>query len=496
MDMLEQIDLEQTISKADYKKQAAQLRQELSVLAQQVRQAKLPVLLLFEGWGAAGKGNLISKLIAQFDPRGFRVYSNAAREPFEQRRPLLWRYWQQLPERGQIAVLDRSWYQDISVGRIEEDLSDAQFQRRVNNILAMERQLTDDGYLILKFFLHISRKEQKARFESLTQHKNTQWRVTEQDRRRNRHYDRYFRAFDDMLSATNTPNAPWHILACDDKYSPRLAMLQIVRDQLQAALQQQKQPASPSIQEPVFPGPFVLTPMPELSQISLEQRVEDEVYKKRLNQLQKELADLHNKIYRKQVPVIIGYEGWDAAGKGGNIKRVTAALDPRGYEVIPIAAPSREELNHQYLWRFWNHIPKTGHIAIFDRTWYGRVMVERIEGFCSQTDWHRAYQEINEFERELWDWGAVVIKFWLHIDQNEQLARFHDRQNTPEKRWKITDEDWRNREKWPLYEQAVNDMLHYTSTDFAPWHIIESQDKKYGRLKALQIILDEINKRL
>ncbi|MFR2561321.1 MAG: hypothetical protein ACLS8R_00245 [Anaeromassilibacillus sp.] len=207
------------------------------------------------------------------------------------------------------------------------------------------------------------------------------------------------------------------------------------------------------------------------------------------------MSELHNKIYRKRVPVVVCYEGWDAIG-ARQYPPVAAALDPRGYEVVPIASPTAPELAHHYLWRFWTRLPKDGHVAIFDRTWYGRVMVERIEGFCTTEDWQRAYREINEFERQLYDWGAVVVKFWLHIDQDEQLRRFNDRQNTPSKQWKITDEDWRNREKWDQYEEAIDDMLRYTSTDFAPWHIIESQNKKYGRIKALKILIDAIKDRL
>ncbi|MDE6941687.1 MAG: phosphate--AMP phosphotransferase, partial [Lachnospiraceae bacterium] len=200
--------------------------------------------------------------------------------------------------------------------------------------------------------------------------------------------------------------------------------------------------------------------------------------------------------YRKKVPGIIAYEGWDAAGKGGNIKRITEALDPRGFEVHPIASPEPHEKARHYLWRFWNRLPKTGHIAVFDRTWYGRVMVERLEGFCRENDWQRAYNEINEFERELADWGAVIIKFWVQIDKDTQLARFNERQNTPAKQWKITEEDWRNREKWDLYEGAVNEMLQKTNTSYAPWHILESNDKRYARLKALRIVIEALEKAL
>ncbi len=494
--MLEKISFAKRMEKEAYKKELAPLQQELSLLQQKIKAANIPVLILFDGWGGAGKGDLIGKLIENFDPRGFQVYANAAAEPQEKRRPWLWRYWQELPAYGKICVMDRSWYQDVSVGRIEEELSQEEVLRRIHSIKMLERQLTDDGYVVLKFFLHISKKEQKERFEALQADKNTQWRVTEQDWKRNRNYETYFRAFDEMISYTDTPNAPWHVLPCQDKYAARLSMLRLVRDQLQRALAKKELPHPPQTAEIMMPPIFHLLPMPKLSQVTLEQKLEGEAYKKRLKDLQEQLEELHNKIYRKKMPVIICYEGWDAAGKGGNIKRVAAALDPRGYEVVPIASPTKEELAHQYLWRFWRKLPKTGHITIFDRTWYGRVMVERIEGFCSEEAWKRAYREINEFELELHDWGAVILKFWLQIDQQEQLVRFEERQNTPEKQWKITEEDWRNRAKWPLYEQAVDEMLQYTSTDFAPWHIISSQDKKFGRIQAMTILVEELKKRL
>ena len=231
-----------------------------------------------------------------------------------------------------------------------------------------------------------------------------------------------------------------------------------------------------------------------ICEVPLDKTMGEKEYREELHILQDKLGRLHNRLYRKQVPVIIVYEGWDAAGKGGNIKRVAGALDPRGYEVLPIASPEPHEKARHYLWRFWKRLPKTGHIAIFDRSWYGRVMVERLEGFCSDNDWQRAYNEMNEFEKELAEWGAVIIKFWVHIDKDTQLARFEERQRTPEKQWKITEEDWRNREKWDAYETAVNEMIQKTSTVYAPWHILESVDKKYARIKALRIIVKELER--
>lgn len=496
--MLEKVNLEQVTAKAEYKKQLKELKPALAALPQPIRQAKLPVIILFEGWGAAGKGSQISSLILNFDPRGFQVHSIGAPDEREKREPVMWRHWLSLPERGMISVLDRSWYQDISISRLEHELDDESALRRINEINTFERQLTDDGCLLIKFFLHISRKEQKERFERLSESKNTAWRVTEVDRRRNRQYDKYYKAFDEMLEYTNTAYAPWHVVSGTDRRSATLEIYQTVLGSVNAALQRRAESAMHPTPAPgvILPGNYSFVPMPKLAELPLDQTIPGEKYEKQLENLQDRLSELHGEIYRKKIPVIIAYEGWDAAGKGGNIRRVAEALDPRGYEVVPVAAPSREEAARHYLWRFWRRLPKDGHIAIFDRTWYGRVLVERIEGFCPAGDWQRAYREINEFERQLSDWGAVIVKFWLNIDKEEQLKRFQNRQNTPSKQWKITEEDWRNREKWDQYEIAVNDMLQYTSTDFAPWHIIASQDKKYGRIQTLKLITDTIEKRL
>ena len=266
-------------------------------------------------------------------------------------------------------------------------------------------------------------------------------------------------------------------------------MLEFLNQGIDTALKNQ------ALAVPIRQNIFPMHRTPLLSEISLaDKTITEEEYDTELKRLQKKLLELHYELYRRKIPVIIAYEGWDAAGKGGNIKRITAALDPRGYTVHPIASPEPHEKARFYLWRFWNRLPKTGHIAIFDRTWYGRVMVERLEGFCSENDWQRAYNEINEFEKELTGWGAVILKFWVQIDSETQLARFTERQNTPEKQWKITEEDWRNREKWDQYETAVNEMIQKTSTAFAPWHILESVDKKYARIKALRIAVEELEK--
>jgi len=492
--MLEKIDLKRSVSKEEYKALSKKLREQLSVLQQQVLKKKLPVIVLFEGWGAAGKGKLISDLILNFDPRWCKVHSVTQPTELERRKPVLWRYWNFVPKAGDFSVLDRSWYMDVSTAPLEEDLSAEELTRRLDSINTLERELTDAGYLIIKFFVHITKKEQKERFEKLAKDHNTQWRVTEQDWKRNRQYDKYCESFDEMIGYTDTTAAPWNLLSGMDLRAAALAVFEAVVARVTEALNRSPEPGA-SAEEPIRPGSYPFLPMPKLSEVPLNHTLEQDEYRKRVDDLQDRLRELHSELYLKKIPVILAFEGWDAAGKGGTIRRVAKALDPRGYQVVPIASPTPDEAARHYLWRFWKNLPRDGHVAIFDRTWYGRVLVERVEGFCSENDWKRAYREINEFERELADWGAVILKFWLQIDKDEQLRRFQARQNNPEKSWKITDEDWRNRSKWDQYEACVNDMLKYTSVKYAPWHIIESQDKKFGRIQTLDLITKAIEDR-
>ena len=374
--------------------------------------------------------------------------------------------------------------------RLHGELSEEKYAKRIESVRRFERQLTDNGYLVMKFFLHISKKEQTRRMERLTDEKDTVWRVGKKDLWQNSHYEKCMDAFSSYLKSTNMPSAPWYIVDAKSKKWTELQVLETLTQGIDIALDNR------DMAVPLLQNVFPLERMPLLSEIPLDKTLDEETYRKELKHLKQRLGELHNRLYRKKVPVIIAYEGWDAAGKGGNIKRITSALDPRGYEVHPIASPEPHEKARHYLWRFWTRLPKTGHIAIFDRSWYGRVMVERLEGFCTENDWMRAYNEINEFEKELHDWGAVIIKFWVQIDKDTQLERFNERQNTPEKQWKITEEDWRNREKWDQYETAVNEMITKTSTTYAPWHILESVDKKYARIKALRIVIEELEKAL
>ena len=463
-------------------------REKLQQQQMKVKEHKLPVLVLVEGWGTAGKGHVIGQLIKNIDPRFFKVASMKDPTEEEKRKPFLYRHFANIPEAGKFCFLDSGWMNEVVRARLYGNMEDEEYAARIESIKRFERQLTDNGYLVVKLFLHIGKKEQEKRISHLLGEKDTRWRVSKNDQWQNEHYRTCLEAFSSYLKDTNMPQAPWYIIDAKSKKWTELQALEILTEGIDVAL------ANNTMAVPILQNVFPMGKMPLLSEIDLDKSLEDAEYREELKSLQQRLGELHNRLYRKKVPVIIAYEGWDAAGKGGNIKRITGALDPRGYEVHPIASPEPHEKARHYLWRFWTRLPKTGHIAIFDRTWYGRVMVERLEGFCSENDWKRAYNEINEFEKELHDWGAVIIKFWVQIDKDTQLERFNDRQNTPGKQWKITDEDWRNREKWDLYEDAVNEMIQKTSTTYAPWHILESVDKKYARIKALKIVVEELEK--
>ncbi|MCL2518439.1 MAG: polyphosphate:AMP phosphotransferase [Oscillospiraceae bacterium] len=459
----------------------------LTILQQKLKSLKIPVIILFEGWGASGKGQIIGKLIHGLDPRGVKVYTVGEISQDENRFPLMKRFWTKIPEYGQISIFDRSWYRDVSISRVEDKLSKREIDLRFREILNFEKQLSDDGYLILKFFLRLTKKEQKKRFEELESNKATSWRVTAADWKHHNDYDEYLYAFNNMIEQTDKSYAAWIQIDADDRKKAALQIFENVINAFEKRINTNTQ----NIENKTI---FNTNPVKELKDIDPDVYYDETMYKTELKTAQKRLFELHNKLYLTKTPLIIVYEGWDAAGKGGNIKRLTQGLDPRGYEVIPVAAPTTQELYHQYLWRFWLSLPKSGHIAIYDRSWYGRVMVERIEGFCTEEQWKRAFDEINCFEESLRSWGAVIIKFWLHINKDEQLNRFYERQTVAEKQWKITDEDWRNREKWDKYERAVNEMFKYTNTEYAPWVVIESNNKKYARVKTINEVIAQIEK--
>lgn len=495
--MLEKLDLSRSVEKKQYKAAKEKLQRRLIELQRKTLEFKIPVIIVFEGWDAAGKGTLINDLILPLDPRGFNVSSTLPPNEEEALRPFLWRFWCRTPARGRIGIFDRSWYRSVLSDRVEKVVHGRSLQQAYDDIRSFERQLADDGNVIVKFFLHISKKEQKKRFKKLLDNKATRWRVNEGDLKRHKQYNKYLMAIEDMLAETDSDYAPWTIVEAHDH---RYAALKIFNTIVAAMEDRIARVEAAKTKAPAKTAKA--THLPEalqrsiLDNVDVSLKLEREEYREKLKEKQDQLRELEHKIYVKRVPVVIVYEGWDAAGKGGNMRRLTETLDPRGYEVVPIAAPNDVEKAHHYLWRFWTQMPKAGHITIFDRSWYGRVLVERVEGFCSEADWKRSYREINEMEQHMCHFGTALVKFWLHIDKDEQLRRFKERQKTDYKRWKITDEDWRNREKWNVYKEAIDEMIFRTSTAYAPWTIVEANDKLYARIKALDTVIDAIEKRL
>ncbi|MDX9975340.1 MAG: polyphosphate:AMP phosphotransferase [FCB group bacterium] len=484
--MLETVDLDACLSKAEYQAIQPTLDDQLAELQRALRLAEIPVMLVFEGWDAAGKGSVMGRLLQPLDPRGFKVYNTAPATPEEKMRPPMRRFWLTLPNDGVIGIYNHSWYRQVLDERVADDLSAQQVANACERIRTFERQLTDGGAVIVKFFFHISKKEQAKRFKKLAEDSAFAWKVGKPERERHKKYAEFQRAAEDMLHETSMPYAPWTLVPATDE---RFATVRVA-ETLVATFQHALESRAETTVKPPKAAPRRTSP---LDRVNLQLAVPREEYDKRLPKLQTELRRLQHLCYFQRKAVVIVYEGWDASGKGGNIRRLTRNLDPRGYEVVPIAAPQGEERTHHYLWRFWRALPKAGHFTVFDRSWYGRVMVERVEGFAKPEEWTRAYREINEFEAQLVEAGTVVTKFWLHVSKEEQLARFEARQNTPEKQWKITDEDWRNRGKWEDYYSAVSDMIEWTSTAHAPWVIVEANDKPHARLKTLQVLIDRIS---
>ena len=507
--MLEKVDLSKKMSKEEYKEKMSQLETRIGFLQRECKALKIPVMIVFEGFGAAGKGLQIGRLIQSMDPRGFQVYPIKNETEEERMHPFMWRFWTKTPEKGRIAIYDGSWYRRVLIDRFEKRTKEKELPEAFHSINSFEEQLTDDGTVIIKLFLDISKKEQKKRFEKLQRNKETAWRVTQGDLERNAKYDEYAAMMEDMLFKTDTDYAPWTIVEATDRRFATVkiytTVIKAMADQIEKlSVQAEKKAGTEAGQSCGNVSQVAQEADRELrelqvsilSKADLTLKYTREEYDAKLEKLQKKMEKLHGELYRRRIPVVLGFEGWDAGGKGGAIKRLTAKMDARGYTVNPTASPNDIEKAHHYLWRFWRAMPKAWHVAIFDRTWYGRVMVERIEGFCTKEEWQRAYKEINDMEKDLYDAGAIVIKFWMHIDKDEQERRFKERQQNPEKQWKITDEDWRNREKWEQYEDAVNEMLLRTSTDYAPWVVVEGNDKYYARVKVLKTVVDAIEERL
>jgi polyphosphate:AMP phosphotransferase len=489
--VFETAELGRKVSRQEFKAQVPQLRTELLELQQQLRTAGFSVIVVFAGVDGAGKSETVNVLNEWMDPRGLLTRAFDPPTPEEQERPHFWRYWLALPPKGRIGLYLSSWYSQPLVDLVYGETDQAAFDQSLNRIATFEKELADDGTLILKFWMHLGKKAQKKRLDALEKDPLTRWRVTKREKRHQKMYEAFEAVADRLLHKTNTGEAPWYIVEGADHYYRTLAVATLLRDAVRRHLERleparRKTPAPKAAPAEVGQAPTVL------SQLDMTQKVPRAEYELLLEKYQGKLHLLTREAKARQLSTILVFEGVDAAGKGGAIHRLTAAMDARLYQVIPIAAPTDEERAHHYLWRFWRHLPRAGRVTIFDRSWYGRVLVERVEGFAEDAAWRRAYGEINDFEEQLVEHGAVLVKYWAHITREEQLRRFESRQRTPYKSYKLTPEDWRNRDKWDLYEQAVNDMVAYTSTNFAPWTLVEGNDKYFTRLKVLRVLCERL----
>lgn len=554
----------QKVSKKEYKVRFKELINKLVVLQQEAKRQELGVVVLFEGWKGAGKGSRISDLLYHLDARDTSVYvtedfegeeaENVLNEEFGATGyfPVMQQFWKALGQRGSMTFYDRGWYSVAAqhvinmlpkkgkLSKKERAAVEAHTVRMLPSIEDFETQLRNDGYLVIKFFLHISEQTQRERLVGLYSDPATKWRVTQSDLEQLEHYSQSYRVYDEMLKRSNFKAAPWILLDASDHRRVNLSVAQTLVTALERELSRPKnsaaleaeakakensaaavagsvagderertdeenqllrlqaehEAAAMSAHAPTMTRFIPSAHIPSLDEVDHSLALTHDEYKLQLKAEQERLRRIELEMYIRRVPMMIMYEGWDAAGKGGSIKRVAQALDARSYTIFPSPAPTKPELLHPHLWRYWTRLPKAGHVGIYDRSWYGRVLVERVEGFASTDQWSRAYEEINEFERDMVDWGAILLKFWVDISPETQLQRFEARENNPAKSWKITAEDWRNRDKYPQYRAAVDDMFRLTSTHNAPWIILESDDKYYARVKALRIINEAIEKRL
>ncbi|HQR03091.1 MAG: polyphosphate:AMP phosphotransferase [Proteobacteria bacterium] len=489
--MFESAELEHTVDKKTYVKQETQLRADLLDAQYDLWQAvRFPVVVLFNGLDGAGKGEMVNLLNAWMDPRHIETHAFPPPSEEERERPGMWRFWRALPAKGKIGIFVGNWYTDPIVGRVRDVIGAPALAQSVDDILCFERMLTDEGVLVLKYWFHLSKKGQMKRLRMLEKDPRTRWRVTPHDWALYAEYDRYIGVAEPVLRRTSTGNAPWTVVDGSDARCRALTvgqhLLANIRKHLDAP------PGDPH--RPATAPPLIraIDNRNLLNTLDMGQKLPRSQYREQLEAQQARLNQLSRHPAFRKHSVFLVFEGNDAAGKGGTIRRVTAALDARDYRIIPIAAPTEEERAQPYLWRFWRHVPRRHRMVIFDRSWYGRVLVERVEGYCSEADWMRAYSEINDFEEQLVRHGAIVLKFWLAISAEEQLRRFKERENTRFKRFKITEEDWRNRDKWPLYEQAVCDMVDRTSTEIAPWHLIAANDKNLARIRVLRTVADQM----
>ena len=476
--MFETAEIGQKIDKNVFRKREPEIRTALIEAQRALRARGVGVIIIVAGAEGAGKGEVVHRLATWFDPRGVETHAFWDETQEEREHPRFWRYWRAIPRAGSIAVMFGSWYTRAILDRARDASDDASYEADLHRIAALERMLTDDGVLIVKLWFHLSRNEHRKR---LRKARSEGQAVSPHTENILEHYDLLMRLAERAVRVTDAQAAPWRLIeSTDAKYRDLTAgetLLAAIRARLE------ERPTAPSIPRDPEPEPDAVT---VLDRVDLSLSLSPETYRTKLDASQRRLSNLAWEARTRGVSTIAVFEGWDAAGKGGAIRRVSQAMDARLYRTVPVGAPTDEEAARHYLWRFWRHVPRSGYMTLFDRSWYGRVLVERVEGLAPPEAWQRAYLEINDFEEQLVDAGVVLLKFWMHISRDEQLRRFRERQETEWKKHKITAEDWRNREKWGAYRTAVDDMVARTSTPDAPWTLVAANDKRHARVQVLE----------
>ncbi len=486
----EEVERGPEVSKEEYEARVADLRVELLNAQFDVGQSDFSVLVLIAGDDRAGCKELIDLFHEWMDARYIDTEVFLRAMPEERERPLFWRYWRALPRRGRTGLFFGAWAFDAIGGRILKSVKKREFDRIVEASRDLEAALAADGTLILKFWVHTPRKELKKRLKAAKK-KQHGWRGARYDRNSFEHYDDIVKLGEKFVARTDEPHAPWLVVDGSRDASRNLAVMSCVRDALE-----RRTGNTPPREVPPVPPWEAEKAAGALHRVDLTASLDSDDYDRELEELQGRLSDLSVRARERNLSSVLAFEGWDAAGKGGAIRRMTRAMAARDYRVVPIAAPTDEELAHHYLWRFWQRLPRAGRMVIFDRSWYGRVLVERVEGYARPEEWQRAYAEIREFERQLVDAGVFVRKFWLHIDAEEQLHRFKARETTPYKKYKITSDDYRNREKWDAYAEAVEDAVALTDSPEAPWIVVAANDKRHARVRVLREVCDGLQRAL
>lgn len=496
--MFESAELGRKVSKEVFEAQVPALQAELLQAQRELREAQIPVVVLVSGVEGSGKGEVVNRLHEWLDPRGLRTHAFWDHTDEEEQRPRHWRFWQRLPPRGMIAVMFGSWYTQPIIDRAFERIDEAGYERELRRIEELERLLTDDGTLIVKLWFHLSKRDQRKRLERDVESGRTSAPMLEKFAKK---YDQFVVCSERALRMTDTGHCPWTVVEATHRRHRDLAAGQALLHAMRERLRQGAAVSGPApeawlVAEATAGAGAIEVVSPRatvLDRVDLGQALDEAEYEARQQAAQRRLSKLGWQAYAQRRNAVAVFEGWDAAGKGGAIRRVARAIDARLFRTISIAAPTDEERAHHYLWRFWRHVPRAGYMTIYDRSWYGRVLVERVEGFARAHEWRRAYQEINDFEEQLCEHGVVLMKFWLHVSAQEQLRRFEERRAEPHKQHKLTDEDWRNREKRPAYEAAIDDMVARTSTSHAPWTLVAGDDKKHARVTVLETFVERLS---